>query len=427
MEDSESKSTLKSDISDKENTLYTLNEQIQKTKLRIQDLKSKISVKETEILRFENANKMFKYLHLSSLANISIPHQNNSELDTASESTNKSESDSELTQEYRDILDEKRNQIPPLFTQVDNLEKEQNHYDEIIQDLRYECQELDKDSIELKEEIRITNLESSKIHDEIVFTKKQIKDRQREIKTLENLKSEVDNTLMKLNDHEISLENAENGRLYYLKEINSLITQTNLINTQINDLQQKIDDRKADEKQLKVKEIQESQKFDSLINWQTERADLKAELKQLTDAIRKKKESISATEKELTKLQYDYEKYAPLVEKWRGRGGDVEIPEESITELWQKLENEKKNAEKKRIADEREMYELISNNSRLEEEITRKRNSLKRLTEQFQSEGNQIKKSMKEKQNSFENEEKKLLQQIMEIRLKIAQKEIQNV
>ena len=427
MEDSESKSTLKSDISDKENTLYTLNEQIQKTKLRIQDLKSKISVKETEILRFENANKMFKYLQLSSLANISIPHQNNSELDTASESTNKSESDSELTQEYRDILDEKRNQIPPLFTQVDNLEKEQNHYDEIIQDLRYECQELDKDSIELKEEIRITNLESSKIHDEIVFTKKQIKDRQREIKTLENLKSEVDNTLMKLNDHEISLENAENGRLYYLKEINSLITQTNLINTQINDLQQKIDDRKADEKQLKVKEIQESQKFDSLINWQTERADLKAELKQLTDAIRKKKESISATEKELTKLQYDYEKYAPLVEKWRGRGGDVEIPEESITELWQKLENEKKNAEKKRIADEREMYELISNNSRLEEEITRKRNSLKRLTEQFQSEGNQIKKSMKEKQNSFENEEKKLLQQIMEIRLKIAQKEIQNV
>ena len=213
MEDSESKSTLKSDISDKENTLYTLNEQIQKTKLRIQDLKSKISVKETEILRFENANKMFKYLQLSSLANISIPHQNNSELDTASESTNKSESDSELTQEYRDRLDEKRNQIPPLFTQVDNLEKEQNHYDEIIQDLRYECQELDKDSIELKEEIRITNLESSKIHDEIVFTKKQIKDRQREIKTLENLKSEVDNTLMKLNDHEISLENAENGRL----------------------------------------------------------------------------------------------------------------------------------------------------------------------------------------------------------------------
>jgi len=162
----------------------------------------------------------------------------------------------------------------------------------------------------------------------------------------------------------------------------------------------------------KQKKKKESQKFDSLINWQTERAELKAELKQLNDSIKIKKENISNTDKELSKQNSNFEKYSPLVEKWRGLGGDVEIPEESIPELWQMLENEKKNAEKKRITEEREMSELIVNNLRLEEEITRKRNTLKRLTEQFQSEGNQVKKSMKEKQNSYEAEEKKLLQQI---------------
>lgn len=399
-------------IQEKENRLFDLRAQIEQTKRNVEILQNNISDAKAEITSIENSNRM-----LRKAQPITIP-----------ERPVDKEGPINLNEDHLNLLNAKKNMLPPLYAQVKKLEEEQEQYELQLEQIRAENDDFQTEITELQEEIRASNAESNKTQTQYGYVQGQLQERTNEVHLLERLKRDAEQAYAQMVDRANNYDTLEGGRLDTEKTIISLQDQLRQVEFDIKSTEERIHQAKKEEKEHEDEIKREKEELDSNVNWAAEKEDLERELKELTEEVRRKKEEINKAHHKNTNFQAEFTKYAPFVKKWKGK-----IPNEvyndpannlTIKELWKQLKEAEKNYEQLQKQSEKEMREVMTKNAKLEEEVARKRSSLERSISQFHADEFSSRKRIEEKREKSAAEEDRLLGQIEEAKLKLAQKQL---
>lgn len=226
-------------------------------------------------------------------------------------------------------------------------------------------------------------------------------------------------------DRAKNFDGLDGGRLDIEKSIINLQNQLRALEQDIRDVNSKIqsasDANDAFMEEMRAKQSQ----FDEAVDWQREKEDLQREFQELTQEIKERKAALTHKEQKNESKQAILAKYGPLLKKWKGKTGQINVPaDKTIAQLWAELnEARTKSGDMVRNA-EKEIGELVIKNAKLEDELQRRRTALERAISQTYAEENQFRKRIEEKQMRAEAEESRLLQQIQEAKLKLAQKQL---
>ena len=401
-----------SKIQEKEERLNELKAQIEQTKQNVEALQNNISQTKAEITSIENSNRMLR----------------NTQPVTVPERPPDKEGPVILNEEHQNMLMDKKNQLPPLYAKVKSLEEEQEQLEQQLEQIREENDDLQTEITELTEAIRTANAEGNKAQTQCNYVQMQIQERTNEIHLLEKLKRDAETAYAQMMDRANNYDGIDGGRLDTEKTIISLQDQLRTVEAEIKEIEDRIADARQAEEEHEEEIKREKEELDSNVNWAAEKEDLENELRELTEEVTRRREELNKTHKKNTNFQADFAKYAPLVKKWRGK-----IPEEvqddparnsSVKELWKQLKDAEKNYEQLQRQSEKEMTEIMAKNAKLEEEVARRRAQLERSISQFHAEEFLCRKRIEEKREKAAVEEDKLLGQIEEAKLKLAQKQL---
>ncbi|OHT16150.1 hypothetical protein TRFO_13484 [Tritrichomonas foetus] len=403
-----------STISQKEAQVAELNESIENEKLLVQQLNLNISELQADILRFQNANKLFQYLKPSTIPE----HTINSEDDTAME----------FNEEHANILKDKRNLIPPLRAEVAQLEDEQANSEDRLTTLRNEFDNAQNQIVELQEKIRFANSECVRSTRELNYVQDQITERQNEIRMMEDLKREAQGALSSLLDRASDADGLGGGRLDTEKAIISLQNELRQVENEIAEIQDRIDEYKAVDEEDKAEKQKQKAAHDAAVNWQKEKVELQEEWRELMKEIQKKKNSLKTVETKQATQTYSTTRVIPLVKKWQGKkvpNANVP-PEATIESMFAILDQVKAEHDSGMKKSEQEIAELIVNNAKLQEEVTRRRKALERTVTQFHADENAMRKKIDDIREKASKEEEKLLKQIESTKIKMAQRQLRS-
>jgi chromosome segregation ATPase len=330
----------------------------------------------------------------------------------------------EFNEDHGNLLRAKRDEVAPLLAEVERLRLEKNTLEDELGNLVGEVEDFQTDVTEWTEAICRTSAEGDRLQTESEYLEKQLAERRTEIRMLERLKADADAAYSQLAERAANGDALRGGRLDVEKSIDNLRNQLSDVRAQIaaaeSELGRLEDDTQAADAQLQTRR----ENFEEAVDWQSERQDLRAELKSLLEEIANRKSCLTTGEQRNAARIASITKYGPLVTKWQGRTGPDAPPAKSIAQMWQEMEEAKKKSAAMIEVAEKELNDLMARNAKLEDEVARSRQVLERTISQFYAEENQFRKRIDERRQKAEAEENKLLRQIQDARLRLAQKHL---
>ena len=410
------------DINEKEENLQNLINKTNETQSKIKEFYRKIY--ETENQRVEVEREI-----------ISLKcKQNYSLLDKKDKESNSSE-EIELNEEHENILTSKVDVLRVLGAKAVEIKDQRKRNEEVLNTIKDDILNLTDEISQLQFDIQIEQNNSEKIRIEQAYLTNQVKERESEVKMMNNLKKEAEKQYHKVFQNEDSLNLTKKRNFEHQKA--DLQVQIDKINNQIEKLQSRITETEEFNQTTEQTNKEERKKFKSAVNWKAEEAELKAELKSLTEALAKKKEEESFAQKTQIKQAENSSNYAPYVKKWKGKGLFTSLKEDpekllisenpqysqkTAQEIYTALQVEKEKVDEIKKNKQKQLSDLTIHNSFLEKELEKKRSYLKLLILDLQREQAKAPLVLKKKQDKAQEEENKLLQQIMEAKMKIAQR-----
>lgn len=397
-------------ISDKEARVADLNEEIEQEKNAIQQLNLSISELQSDILRFQNANKLYQYLKPSTIREHVISDDDDQ---------------IEFNEEHQNILKEKRNLIPPVRIEIENLDTEQKINENRLSALRVDYDDAQNSIVEWQEKIRFANSESIKSTRELHYVEDQIAERRNEIRMMESLKREAQAALNSLLERATDGDGVNGQRLETEKSIRSLQTQLREVEEEMIKINERMNRFKSLEEQDIADKENEKAAHSAAVDWVREKEELQQELKELTAQIQQKKNNLKKTETKTTKNTFNTARVLPIVKKWQNKKvPNIIIPDSSIEQMLQELDKIKLEHDNKQKQSESEIAELISNNAKLQEEVKRRRTALERIVTQFHADENSMRKKIDDIRDNADKEKEKLLKLIDATKIKMAQAQI---
>ena len=389
--------SVKQDIAAVQNEIKTLNTQIFQVS--------------NDITNYVNANRLFEAL------------MNASEISRYA--TKPKPAKVELNDEHREIIAKKVNELQPLKEKMKELGKQQQILEHQLFDMRVDISEELNEIFDLKESIRQTEDKSIHLQYQSNWLTDYLSEKVNERKLLNQTKNQAEQAFAVLKDRAETNTTLTGGRLDLEKSIISLQDQYNNLRSEIDELNSAIEEEKQAKRAAKEENERQKQEHSEAVNWRTEKEELKQELADLNEQIAQQKKEVQGKEKKASRENSQFERYAPLVKKWALKLNSTEVPEESVSALYEKLNEAKEKKKQEAKEKHNKMTQLVVSNSRLEKEVNRKRKALDRVVEQFHTDEAQMKQSIDDKKTSFEQEEQRLLQQIDDAKLKLAQKYLQ--
>ena len=399
------------EISAKERRLEDLQQEVEDNKSAIEELNQEILEIKVSITRTENANKLFQHFKPVTVSEYPPDEILDEEVD--------------LDPAHEEILRGKRDALQVLKTEVKALEDEKQQLESQLEALVEETDSFQTETVELTEAIKTMNAEGERMQTQCAYVREEIGERHNEVKVLEKLKREGETAYAQLKDRAQNFDSLDGGRIDIEKTIVNLQSQLQSLEEEIREANSHI--LAASEENDAFMEAAKARQnhFEEKVDWQRERDDLQRELQELTDQIKERKSTLSHKEQKNDSKQVTIAKYGPLLKKWKGKTGGVEIPEDkTVNQLWAELGEARTQSEDMVKKAEKELGELVLSNAKLEEELQRRKNSLQRIISQAYAEENQFRRSIEDKQLRAEAAEHRLLQQIQDAKLKLAQRQL---
>ena len=399
---------LQTRVEEKENRLQQINIQIEDLNNNIFELTKTITQSKNDITSFKNANTLYKYLETASKTDRIL-------------SNNQIDENISLNDEHIEIIKNLKNKIFPLANEATLLLEQQKELENRLFLMREECDHLNLIIFQDKEQIRTTSIENNLILMNINLLKEQLIERTNEIRSLEQLRREVENSLNSIKDKALICNNNDGGRLDLEKNIISLQSQIQTFENEIFILNNRITQLKnLENEQIKNNEIQEKN-HNLIVDWKSEQIELKNQLENLLNEIKEQKNILNIKEKNNIKEINELDKYLPLIKKWKSQLNIIKVPTESLEVLWKDLNNLiiQNNSNNQNL--EKKLIDIVNKNEKLQKELDRKKNYLDRIISQFHFEENLNYKQLEEEKEFYLKEEINLLKKIKELKLKVAQ------
>lgn len=399
------------EISEKKERFNSVNNEIQGVINEIKNLNIEISEIQNDITNFTNANRLFESIEVTSISARSL-NETPPEIPVV------------LNDEHIEIITKKKSNIRQLKHTTQEIAQEQQVLETQLFDTLMGVSNANNTVIQLKEDLRTHEQHSNYLQSKMAWLNDQLNERNNEVRIINQTKREAEQALAALKDRFISNTTLSGGRLDLEKTIISLQNQYNSLMETIDNLKNHMDEDTRLRQESKEAANRQTTEQNSSVNWMNERQQLREDLQKLNQEISEKKSKVQSLEKTVTKKVAAFEKFAPLIKKWSNKLNTVEIPSESVAQLNEKISQAKAQNDEARKQSHEKMTNLLMENAKLEKEVNRKRIALNRIVEQFHTDEFAMKKDNEEQKAQYELEEKKLLDQINEVKIKIAQKSI---
>lgn len=394
-----------------ETRLEELHIQIDEAQHRVTDLNNQIADVSSEILAFKNANDLF--------IKIPAPHLRHKRTDEES-----SKLVSELDQEHLELIRIRKDRVSELKKQINEINREKDILQPKFNDEVEAEKQIQAEILQITESIKLLNAECLRVKSETNYVQDQITERTKEVKFMSEMKREVEQQYSALLTREESYEVQDGGKLDYEMIISNLQNDIRIAEEEIYQLQTVIEQNSGYIEMDQKDKEQIAQQYQENVKWDQEKEELKTELKELQEEIRRRKQQVASSESRSSHKQECLRRYIPLVNKWKNKFGDMPIPEKSIGQLWIELNEAKKKLELDLKRSQEEIAELVNSNQQLSENVRRRRVALERIVTQFHEDEKRVQQRIDDSKMKSEAEEAKLLKQIEAAKLRIGQKVI---
>jgi chromosome segregation ATPase len=344
-----------------QNQLKALQDQISALKVTLQARYGDVARLKGEIFDYENANALFKHSRVAAVR----------------EHTETTDVNVEINDEHLDILTAKENELRPLRVEVSELRDSEELREAQVSALRVQCSTLDFQILAAKDDIQAAKSDAKLFQTELTHVLGQIRERTQEIRKMEETVRRANEILA---DHLAKSEGSEigdGGRLDCEKAIETLRHDIKAAEAELKALTEENEARVA-ETERASSTLQETRTVhDRAVKWEKEKGELKAELDELTQTLRRKKGSVQRSESRALNDREQLVAVTPLIKKWKGARGDVFGREgATIPELLEEL-GEVKKAHEKAVRDQQEkIAALVMSNAGLEKEVQRSKAAL---------------------------------------------------
>lgn len=374
----------------------------------IKILNQEIAELENDVTVFTNANNLYTAIE----ASLSINREANV--------SNHSEINLKLYVEHVEIINKGKDSIEPLREESEKLTDDLHTLEEKLSESRITVSKSLNELIELQEEVNFQVIQNDYIQDKIEYVTNQLSSYTLQLNQLNQMKTKAENAHAFLKERHEQYVTSDNGILLIDKQIVSLQVQLEDLDGQISRVNEQIKNTEEMFAKLRLERAQEEEKFRTLVDWESEKKELHAELKRIQKEVRDKRDEITQKEKANQKSMEKYEKYKPYVEKWHNRGDDIDTSNVSIIQTFKEIEEIKKLNAERESQTKAKLIELVSNNAKLEKQLVNARNKLTTVIKQFQTEEAFFSRKSLEDRRRLEEEESKLIEQINDIKLRVA-------
>lgn len=374
----------------------------------IKILNQEIAELENDVTVFTNANNLYTAIE----ASLSINREANV--------SNHSEINLKLDVEHVEIINKGKDSIEPLREESEKLTDDLHTLEEKLSESRITVSKSLNELIELQEEVNFQVIQNDYIQDKIEYVTNQLSSYTLQLNQLNQMKTKAENAHAFLKERHEQYVTSDNGILLIDKQIVSLQVQLEDLDGQISRVNEQIKNTEEMFAKLRLERAQEEEKFRTLVDWESEKKELHAELKRIQKEVRDKRDEITQKEKANQKSMEKYEKYKPYVEKWHNRGDDIDTSNVSIIQTFKEIEEIKKLNAERESQTKAKLIELVSNNAKLEKQLVNARNKLTTVIKQFQTEEAFFSRKSLEDRRRLEEEESKLIEQINDIKLRVA-------
>lgn len=374
----------------------------------IKILNQEIAELENDVTVFTNANNLYTAIE----ASLSINREANV--------SNHSEINLKLDVEHVEIINKGKDSIEPLREESEKLTDDLHTLEEKLSESRITVSKSLNELIELQEEVNFQVIQNDYIQDKIEYVTNQLSSYTLQLNQLNQMKTKAENAHAFLKERHEQYVTSDNGILLIDKQIVSLQVQLEDLDGQISRVNEQIKNTEEMFAKLRLERAQEEEKFRTLVDWESEKKELHAELKRIQKEVRDKRDEITQKEKANQKSMEKYEKYKPYVEKWHNCGDDIDTSNVSIIQTFKEIEEIKKLNAERESQTKAKLIELVSNNAKLEKQLVNARNKLTTVIKQFQTEEAFFSRRSLEDRRRLEEEESKLIEQINDIKLRVA-------
>lgn len=374
----------------------------------IKILNQEIAELENDVTVFTNANNLYTAIE----ASLSINREANV--------SNHSEINLKLDVEHVEIINKGKDSIEPLREESEKLTDDLHTLEEKLSESRITVSKSLNELIELQEEVNFQVIQNDYIQDKIEYVTNQLSSYTLQLNQLNQMKTKAENAHAFLKERHEQYVTSDNGILLIDKQIVSLQVQLEDLDGQISRVNEQIKNTEEMFAKLRLERAQEEEKFRTIVDWESEKKELHAELKRIQKEVRDKRDEITQKEKANQKSMEKYEKYKPYVEKWHNRGDDIDTSNASIIQTFKEIEEIKKLNAERESQTKAKLIELVSNNAKLEKQLVNARNKLTTVIKQFQTEEAFFSRKSLEDRRRLEEEESKLIEQINDIKLRVA-------
>jgi chromosome segregation ATPase len=331
-----------------------------------------------------------------------------------------------INDEHRVVLSEKANQLALARREVGQLLHSNGLLEAKLNDARSEFASCELQILEATSAIQDATARAQQAQLELSYVNGQVKERTSEIKIMQEIKREAEGILSQFVDRAENCDVIDGGRLDMTKAVQNLSNDLNAADAELRGLEAELDASKRDHQAEKTSWQDGQDEHDRAVKWESERKELKEELTQLTKDLHERKSAVQTTETRQFSEQNFLQKVLPLIKKWRGAPGSVDVPPDAtVTKLLAEIDRER--AERARHVKENQVRvaQLIVANANLEKEVQRSKAALDRVVTLFHSNEARLKKEIEDVRAKATEEEKALLAKIAKAKLHIGQARLQ--
>lgn len=410
--------SLRMEFQEKEAELETLLDQIDEYQSIVDKLNEDISEKELDIRELQ---KEFEIKKSRETSKNLVGYGTEINLDPAVYS-------SIFSGEHLDYLVEKQNILRKLSEEIEELQVIIDPLQEEVEILQTDSTNLRQVTSHLQKDLDRKSSERKQLERTWEISKEQLRGLSSSIIAQQNTASRCEITLRNTRKQadRITAKTDEKGEI--TQNIKTLDTLISLTETRISSLEDDLANMRERNEDYETKLLAEVEKHKSIANWSSESARLETELKNADKQVSEANSVLKSKLAEATALESHYKRLEPVIRKWKGEitASSVSEDTESMSDLLKKLKDKMSGSvhlENQRAA---ELDSLRMDNYRLEMQISRRQEELERAMIKFENDQAKIKAEIQKARTSSFEDEHRIVDQMSQLSLKMAQKKLTN-
>lgn len=347
------------------------------------------------------------------------------ELESTSHGSNSRRVDeSKFSGEHLEYIRNRRNTIDDLRQQVEKIHSETNPLEEEVTALQQDAVTLKHRQIKYQQKLERRESERKEMQHQVTLTKDMLKETSADVTAHQSVARDAEIALSGLIARKDIMESQLDGNSALMHSLRDLDNEISIAEDRVQALDDDLAKLHEDRTTYEDNTAQELDGNKTAQNWRADESHMRGEWDRVRQDLADTDQELKNTLSRIKEKEVRYDRLVPIVRKWKTRvRGDTRAPsDESVDKLLRQCNRSLTNSTKLVKTRAGGLERLSLENSRLEAAIASKREQLLREIQQFERDKAQLRSTVLQKRTSAFDLEHHLIDQISQLKRRVAQK-----